>query len=176
MKWSRVKKIAEDHLADSLKDRVRYHVTKYGSGDTKVMTRGWITLDGIEIKNFSNVEWYDSRLSMVHQIDSLNTGVEGSKAHPTTHHYAKWAQAETLLEKQGLFSKDQFYLSLQEYIQLPIDTALNSSNTIIRAIALLDRRCGRRRLEALKPPRSASDLVKECFRIRCEAEGIQPAA
>lgn len=174
MKWSKLKKTAESLLADSLKDRIRYHVTKYGSGSTQIMSRGWITLDGNELANFSNVEWYENCLSLVRQIESVNTGVEGNKAHPASDYEAKWAKAEALLDKQGAFSKDQFYLSLDEYIQLPIAAALESPNTIIRAIAMLDRRCGKRRLETLKPLRDAPRLVQECYRIRCEAEGIGP--
>ncbi len=177
MKWSKVKKLAEDLLADSLRGRIRYHVTDYGPnhrGDT--MSRGWITLDGTQVENFSNVQWYDNRLSLAYQLQSLDTGVEGDRAHPTWPYEAKWAEAEALLEKQGIFSKDQFYLGLQEYIQLPIDAALGSPNAVIRAIALMDRRCGRRRLPALPPPSDAPRLVKECYRIRCEAEGLHLTA
>ncbi len=173
MKWSKVKKLAESLLAESLRNRVRYHVTNYGAGlDTQDTSRGWLTLDGKELVNFSNAEYQFSRGSLLQQIESLNTGKEGTKAHPAVHAQVKQDHAEKLLAKQELFSEDQFYLSLEEYIQLPVEAALSSPNTIIRAIALLDRRCGKRRLETLKPPADAPNLVKECFRIRCEAEGL----
>jgi len=174
MKWSKVEKSAEDLLADTLKGRIRFHVTKYCRGTSYTMSRGWITYDGKELKNFSQVKWLMASGELVRQIESLNTGKEGTKAHPARHGREKWDQAEALLEQKEVFSKDQFYLSLQQYIQLSIDAALNSSNTIIRAIALLDRRCGKRRLATLKPPDDAPNLVKECYRIRCEAEGFHP--
>ncbi len=174
MKWSKVKKAAESLLADSLRNRVSYHVTKYGPGDSATMTRGWITYNGKELKDFSEVEWLMASGELVRQIEALNTGKEGTKAHPARSAQEELDQADALLEKQEVFSKDRFYLSLQQYVELPIDSALNSPNIIIRAIALFDRRCGKRRLEALKPPDDAPNLVKECYRIRCDAEGIHP--
>ena len=173
MKWSKLKKLAEDLLADSLKKRIQYHVTQYAR-DSYTMSRGWITLDKKEIVNFSMVEWLWQRGDLVRQIGAINQDSDNKDHHQQSAYYDKWAQAEDVLQKEGVFSRDQFYDGLEEYIKLSIEEALNSDNPIIQAIAMFDRRCGIRRLEALRLPDTVAKMIKDFYLIRCEAEGINP--
>ncbi|HEX8992118.1 MAG TPA: hypothetical protein VF784_10625 [Anaerolineales bacterium] len=176
MKWSKLKQSAESLLADTLKGRIRYQVTKYCRGSSTSASRGWITFDGKELENFPNEGYvYSSRYLMQRTNPTINEW-QGTPAHSDLEHSDKFAQAEKLLDKDYLGAKDEFYLALQTYILIPIDAALNSSNAIVRAIALFDRRCGKRRLGTLKPSPDAPSLVKECFGIRCEAEGLSLSA
>jgi hypothetical protein len=42
----------------------------------------------------------------------------------------------------------------------------------VRALAVIDRRAGKRRLRSLEVGPLEHPLVRELFRLRCEAEGI----
>jgi hypothetical protein len=54
--------------------------------------------------------------------------------------------------------------------------ALESTNVLIRALALIDRRLGRRRFEALRLARGEHDLVRLFQSLRVSAEGWEPSA
>jgi hypothetical protein len=170
MKWSKLKKTAEGFLADSLKKRIKYHVTRY-TGFT--MSRGWMTFDGQEIANFSNVEHMMQHWDVAEQIRSINQNTDFDDPVQQAGYKLANAEAKEILLKDGVFSRDDFYGSLEEYVQLSLDEALDSGNQIIRGLALLDRRFGMRRLKSMKSSELAMPFVVMCHRIRSEAEGVQ---
>ncbi len=135
MKWSKLKKLAEDLLAERLKNHVRYHFANYGRGDSTTMSRGWITVDGRKIANFSTVE---------------------------------------SMSRVSLYGEYEFLASLDEYVHLSVEAALKSNNPIVKAVAMFDRRFGLHRLESIQLASSTHPLVLDCYRIRCEAEGVDP--
>ncbi len=49
MIWSRTKKLIEDLMADTLKKRVKFRITRYGRGESYFQNRAWITFVGEEI-------------------------------------------------------------------------------------------------------------------------------
>lgn len=51
---------------------------------------------------------------------------------------------------------------------------LRSENGIVRGLAMLDGRLGKRRLRALVLPPNELPLVRTLYALRCEAEGIAP--
>jgi hypothetical protein len=59
--------------------------------------------------------------------------------------------------------------AMRTYLALPVDEALTSVNPFIRALAIIDRRVGRRRLEALEIREEDHSLVREFYRLRMEA-------
>jgi hypothetical protein len=172
MKWSKLKKLAEALLADSLSGRIQYHITQYGRGDSYIMARAWITLDGQEIANFSSVEWLMQSSAVAGQIRAENHCQDYSDTNQQAGYYAAYGQANTELARQSVFSKNQFYWGLIEYVQMSIDSALTSTDPIIQAIAMFDRRFGIRRLETFELPADAPELISQCLQIRCQAEGI----
>jgi hypothetical protein len=172
MKWSKLKTIVESFLANNLKGRVQFHLTKYGPRDSYSMARGWITFDGVEIANFSTVEWLIQQGEMALQISEINRTQDFKNPAQAEGYYSSRVQAQEILAKKGVFSRDQFYDALEEYVQLPIETALLSTNPIIQAVSLLDRRCGIRRLESMELSEQAIALVRTCYKIRCEVEEL----
>jgi hypothetical protein len=68
---------------------------------------------------------------------------------------------------------------MEAYFNMPIDAALESSNVLIRGLAMLDQRLGKRRLRVLASAAASHELVEQLPRLRWEAEGISipgPAA
>ncbi len=153
MIWSKLKKLVQGLLADSLQGRVEHYLTRYGPGVSYFMARGWITFDGQEIYNFSTIK----------QIRQY---------HDETGDW--WPERESLekLHNESIFSRDEYVDSLEEYVLLNINDALSSSNLLVRAFAMFDRRVGKHRLKTTKLSDDELPIVKNFYQIRCKAEGI----
>jgi len=152
MIWSKLKKMAEAMLADSLRGRVDYHTTRYGDGSNNLLRRGWITFEGREIASFSNIE-------------KAQTLEKGNAADPVE-------LGET--EPAIVFGRDDLVAALEEIVGMQVEDALSSSNPLIRGLAMLDRRLGKRRLSAIAIGDGEPELVKMLYRLQCRAEGIRP--
>jgi hypothetical protein len=162
MRWSKLKETAEGFLADSLKGRIRYYQTRYGRGTSEVMARAWITDKKREIANFSTIRWWWKCESLTRRnMKSVSIGWQQARS-----------QAENQLAAKGYYADFHFTGALREYITLSIDDALQSSNSLIQAVAMFDRRLGKRRLQKMTENPPEHPLVNAFFRLRCEAEGI----
>ncbi len=157
MIWSKTKKSIEGLLAEKLIGHVRFYKTRYGPGESQIQTRAWITLDKKEIFSCSTIGWIKENYS--------STGNSGWNANE---------QTEKDLNAKGNFSVQSFVAALDEYLRMPIDQAIQSSNVIIRAIAMFDRRLGKNHLWKLHPSEDDHPLVLSFYAIRCQVEGINP--
>lgn len=156
MIWTKLKKTTEAFIADRLKGRIEYHLARYGKGVSYFMRRGWITFDKKEIAAFSTIKRVRESYALTGQW------------------YSTDPQAIAHLDKEGIFTRDDFVNALEEYAGLQVEDAIKSPNPIIRAIAMFDRRLGKRRLSALSLRADEHQLVKSFYTIRCQAEGLQP--
>ncbi len=154
MKWSKLKKSAEGLLADSLKGRVKYHLTRYGPGVSYIMARGWITFDKKQIVNCSTVESIQEHYKLTGQ------------------YFSDDKEALEQLHEQGVFTRDDFVEALEEYLELKMEDALNSATALIRAITMFDRRLGKRRLGAMSFADNECPLVRDFYTIRWQAEAL----
>ena len=121
---------------------------------SEAMTRGWITLDGREIVSCSTIKQ--------HRETHLATG----------EWYPQDESVREDMHRQGIFTRQEFVEALEECVGSPIQSALSSSNPLARAVALLDRRLGRRRLQKKTFGDDEVQIVKDFYRIRCQAEGL----
>ncbi len=69
----------------------------------------------------------------------------------------------------------QALADLKAYLRISIDDALKTDTPLVRALAVIDRRLGKRRLRSLDVGSDEHPLVRELYRLRCEAEGISSA-
>jgi len=76
--------------------------------------------------------------------------------------------------RRGRQQHGGFIRSLRRLLALPIEEALESEDLIVRALALVDRRVGKRRLRSFRLAPGASELERRLLRSRLEAEGITP--
>jgi hypothetical protein len=172
LRWSKLQKSLQERLCDSLRGRVGYYITRYGPGDSYFMTRAWITLDQHEILHFSTVEWHIQHRNLMAQIEATASGDGTQDPEPTASHQFAHEKAAALLHEQRLYTRDDFLYAAEEYLNLSVEDALDSSNEIILALAMFDRRLGKRRLAALVQGEIRSPLVGRFHQIRCEAEGM----
>ncbi|HSQ79292.1 MAG TPA: PcfJ domain-containing protein, partial [Candidatus Bathyarchaeia archaeon] len=151
MQWSKARKQVEDMFAESVKGRVRLHATCYHEHHDEE-GRYWITVDGREI------------VSMPHWIWAWYGWGDGQA--PPQDRTKEFAEYMAMAAKGGLGR------SMGRYHALSIDEILASEDVFVRALGMLDRRLGKRRLRALDL-KEAHPLVRAFHRLRCEAEGIR---
>lgn len=172
MKWSKSKKALENLLADAVKKRVRFHMTRYGPGVSETMTRAWVTWDKKELVNMSNVEWLIESYALQHQIRELNHCTDYRDPQQREGYYLAYQEAQDIVQKRGTLSRFQFEEAVEEYLGLSVENAMDSANPIIKALCMFDKRLGKRRLPGISLSQTEHPLVKLFYRLRCEAEGL----
>lgn len=158
MRWSKLKQLCEARMADRLAGRVDLHATGY-TGAHDEQGRGWITVDRVEVASFC-----DLATNMRHR--------HLARADPAATYDTLCAR----LHAEGTYSRGEFYSILRRSLHLSIDAMLTDDNVLLRALAMTDRRLGKRRLHRLQPEMAAEHpLVQRLYALRCDVERITPA-
>lgn len=163
MKWSKLKKTVEDRFADSVRGKVHVYSTRYSSNGNRCRCgRAWLTYKGEQIASFETI---------------LNLKREFILREPTTQcghiDIDRDSRRSDKSVERGEFSRFHLHEACWEFLQMPINEALNSSNPLIQGLALWDARTGSRRLvaanESVRHP-----LCKRLLQIRLD-EDTKPA-
>lgn len=163
IKWSKHKQIIESKICESLKKRIKIHLTHYRAVD-EPESKFWITFDGKEIFSASKMKW-------LNEWDEIKK--EYSKRHDAENPFD---YAEKVMHYNGKYNVDDIQDSLQQYINMPIEEALVSKDFIIKAFAMIDKRTGKRRLSSIALDTSEHQLVRKLYQIRCDIEGIDKSS
>src|SRR2546421_4761992 len=102
MIWSKLQRSLEALLADSVKEHLQLHLTRYGPGVSSMMNRVWITWDGEEVNTFSTIGW----LKALHTVATQMYENGERKERPVF-----FDPSEDLverLEQRGVYSRDDF--------------------------------------------------------------------
>lgn len=158
MKWSKLRKELKDRLADNLKNRLDYHLTSY-KNSSSYLGRAWMTLDGREILNFSNQDTWNEFLSYSNELAETHyISHEGIKATERT---------EGKIMEKGEFSKYDFTDNAFRYLNLNVQEAIKSNNPILKALAVVDKRIGKRTLNELNKSEN-HPIIKHLIELRTE--------
>lgn len=153
MIWSKLKKRVESFFAPEAKGRIELRATRYHDVDRT--GRGYITIDGQEIINMAHYTfWKEERP----RIDAIAGSLNLSPAEAQ-------GIADAELHAEGIFSLDGFYSSLEQYLDSSIEDSLASSNVLIRALAMIDNRVGKRRLSTIDVSKE-HPMVRRFYEIR----------
>ena len=158
--WSSVKKLLEeDRLAPSLRGRVSYFITRYREAHDD-QGRLAILVDGEE-------------LFRAHPFDVLILPEEKRQRDGLSFE-EYWNRQWNYELEHGIGGHGDFYRSFAEYDTQDIEKSLVSDNPLVRVLAVLDRRVGKRRLKKLAEQGYADEpgWVQAFYRLRLEAEGI----
>ncbi|QQS42393.1 MAG: hypothetical protein IPM63_05475 [Acidobacteriota bacterium] len=146
MQWSKLKSRVKSFIAPELRHRIDFHLTSYRrshDGADKV----WITVDGervFDCKHYPR-EWAEA--------DLYQRGLERDEISPAL------AAAE-------IHGPADFGNAMRIYLRIPVEEALRSSDPIVRAFAIIDRRVGKRTLEKLEVSDADHTLVKMFYDVR----------
>jgi hypothetical protein len=158
MKWSKLRKELKDRLANNLKDRFDYHLITY-KNSTGYLGRAWITWDGVEILNFSNQDTWNEFQSYSNEL---------AQTHYISHNKLKATQrTEGEIMEKGEFSKYDFAENAFLFLNLNIQEAIKSQNPIAKALAVVDKRIGKRTLNTLDKEQN-HPIIKYLIKLRLE--------
>ena len=164
MTWSGLKHEIESRFADAVRGKVHLYSTRYGQPGRKSMDgRGWITYRGEEVASFDTALSRQNFGAYYHE--ATRTPYKG---HPAV---AGEERMPGRTVEPGEFSRFDLHESCWTMLDLPIDEALTSENPLIRALAVLDRRVGKRRLRSFIGA-DHHPLVQRLLDIRLREEGI----
>ena len=171
MQWSRLKQLLENNLSPSLKGRVQLHSTRYrGTHDQE--GRAWITVDKKDIFSMCTVKWMWKHYHLEKEIEEANNGEQPDPGVGNRYFFLD-DSAQQILKKQGIYSQYEFYKAANTFVELPIQDALQSEDKLIQALAILDRRVGKRTLRRLHDFGVNDPLLRFLYRLRCDAEDIK---
>jgi hypothetical protein len=167
MRWSRLKSLLESRQAESVRGRVTLHQARYRHAQEEV-GRVWVAIDAREVAAFAtHMGWARVQSAAERLMDE-----RGAWGSPEAYSEA-CAEAETSLRATGEFSDAVALEDLEASLSLPVETALTAASPLVRALALLDARIGKRRLLRMAGPPDPHPLVRSMHALRCEAEGIR---
>ncbi len=173
MRWSKLKQLVEDRMADSLQRRVEVHSTWYRRLGHDHLGRTWITIDKHEVVNMCDLRYWNQYAPLMSEIRAANNATDYRDPAQRAQYYAAYDQAEALMHQQGVYDRGDCNRLLASYLHLSVDDAFLSANVLIRALAMLDSRLGKRRLRTLQLSDDEHPLVRQFYALRCEAEGIE---
>jgi uncharacterized membrane protein len=162
MKWSKLKQTIEDKFADSVKGRVELFSTRYNKPNSST-GRGWITIDGEQIVNFSTMKSGEIYRCVYHEATPTDC-----VTHPAV---PDEQRTPGQLIEEGEFSRFDLHNCCFEYLNLTVEQGLAHESPLINLLAILDKRLGKRRLPLLKE-KIRHPLVRRMLDLRLKAEGL----
>jgi hypothetical protein len=166
--WSKLKKRLDSLVCDSLRGRVNFTVTNYRRAHDQ-LGRAFVTVDKKEVLNMCTIT-SDIRLHRkgreLHRLNEIGYDDPGINREIGV-------TAHELVKKEGIYAQYDFYDSVEEFLNLPIDQALKSEDMVVKILALIDRRVGKRTLIKLRESiKNDLEIIQYFYNLRCEAEQI----
>lgn len=174
--WSGIRKrLEEDLICNSLKGRVRYFITKYKNSHDE-SGRVAIIVDGKEIIQGNIFRYYEGYREVERNLkDEFNVTPRFWNGKEIENNYEN-EKVEKYIDEirldEGIFDVWQFTDAVDEFLSLSIEKSLNSTNPLIRLLAIMDRRVGKRRLIKIKDSILEQPIWLQYFyKLRIQSEG-----
>ncbi len=153
MQWSKLKQLIELRFVEEMKGRALIQVTRYRKAHDDE-GEIWLTLDG---KKIYGASYYQKAKERRLALPADNGAVSADDREATDRQLAERGFEDQYVLQRALF------LSLSE----SIEQMLASHHPLIRALAVLDRRCGERRLAKLAVDiESEHEVVRRAHALR----------
>ena len=160
MNWSQLRKQMRSLTCDELRDRVDFHKAVYRKSWESVYDRAWITIDGEEAFELSHGAW-----SNVWRTAKFTV----ARQHPNADWQTQRGLVTAFLKDSGVQHTAFLCESLHRYLEAPIEDSLLSTNPVIRAFAMIDRRTGKRTLARITLGNEEHPLVRTFYELRTES-------
>jgi hypothetical protein len=171
-KWSKIKSAFEQNFCDELKGRVNIYFTRYRA-QHEPESRFWVTVDGKEIITVSYMKWVIEYYGLADKIRETNNCTDFRDEKQKRGYYQAYDEAERILKAKGMLPDYEVADSLKAYPSMPFEEALNSNSPVIKALAMIDKRLGKRRLQEIRLSEKEHPLVKELYQLRCGVMNIK---
>lgn len=173
MKWSQLKKRIEDNFAASVHGRVKVWSTRYRHAHDQD-GEAWITFDGQRVISLATFSYEVEAGQVRNKIRRTSGCVDYRNPEHQAGYYSAYDEADRIVNYQEFYPLWEFNKSLFAYLNLSIADALRSTDPLTKALGILDRRFGKRRLKDFDQA-GESVLVKKMYEYRCICEGIVAA-
>lgn len=150
--WSgKRKRLEQDLLAESLRGRVQYFITKYKDfNNSSTLSRFALRVDKKEIINANYLLYINSALPLIKgYYNNFNPKSDDVLRKMYNDNLADGNQTmiSYILNEDGVFSIWSILESLEKYLNQSIQQSIYDCNPVVRMFAILDRRIGKRTLE-----------------------------
>ncbi len=176
--WSGLrKKLEQEFLCEKLRGRVQYFITHY-HGAPDEYGRACVRVDGDEhvmgnpysyyVKGYPKIENEIKR-----QNDVPRRVYSNGKFQFNEENLIVEKQVRDMARNEGVFEIYDLTNAIREYTQSPINESLYSDDDLVRMLAVMDYRVGKRTLEKIS--RELFDLPEWLlffYKLRLDAEGI----
>lgn len=156
--WGTLNKQLHETLCDELKDRITYFYTRFRQAHDAPACAA-IRLDGKELLRFKWIESYEQESDISALIRSgspLSIDEMDKQMKP------KW-------DRDFTYGGGDFINAAHSFRNMAISDALNSEDYIIRILAIMDKRVGKRTLDTIREAKeyeSYPDWVKQFYDLR----------
>ncbi|MCB1044719.1 MAG: hypothetical protein KDC35_17380 [Acidobacteria bacterium] len=161
MRWSKLKKVIEEGFAPSIAGRVTLLTTRYRHAHDQE-GRWALLIDGKEVGGMGCIVADREERDLI-QKARLEEGVSASSAQ---------AKAMAVLAENGRHTLPMFNHSVFSFTQLSINESLDSADAVLKSLAYLDRRLGKRRLAILSASPPKTLMERACLSLRLNSERI----
>lgn len=175
--WSDMrKKLEQDLLCESLRGRVQYFLTHY-HGAPDEYGRFCVRVDGKEVfhanpYNESHRDRIEEQLREERQVPCRSWN--GKSMDYVAENEELEKEAAQIVMNEGVMEDYQVLHAIEEFCQTGIQDSLRSENPVIRMMAILDRRTGKRSLALLKQDMNRQpEWLKFFLHLRLQAEGLE---
>lgn len=159
MRWSQLKKQLHDRISRNVVASIDLNQTRYRHSHDEE-GEFWISFRGSRI--FST-----GSLSYLSSLAALTAKNRADGARPAQAYELAWPE----MDASGLYLLEQMNKDLFCSLSLTVEEMLDHNNPVVRALAIIDARYGKRRLAMLNPI-TEHPLVQRLHNLRCEAEGV----
>jgi len=157
MQWSQLKKQLKSRIVDSLAGSLDFHQTRYRHSHDEE-GEFWVTFGKERIFSAGSLSYLSTLGKMTAQ--SRREGATPAQA---------YEKAWPAVEASGLMLLEAINRDLFRSLSLTVEEMLESDNPVIRGLAIVDARYGKRRLSAFDAA-GEHPLVQRLFQLRCERQ------
>jgi hypothetical protein len=156
--WSDLQKQLNDRLTPELRGRITYFLTRYHDVHN-AYGRAAVRLDGKELVCFTWDEEFRQEQDLA----------EALRAHPESEYDQLREGLKPEWDAACQYCEMDFLNAALRFRSMPVQEALRSENAIIRVLAILDRRVGRRTLRRIgieKAFENEPEWVRQFYELR----------
>lgn len=163
MQWSQLKKQIQARFAISVAANIDLNQTRYRHSHDQE-GEFWISVCGSRIFSAGS-------LSYLRSLGKLTAKNRANGYSPGQAYTIAWP----VMDASGLFLLEQMNKDLFSSLSMTVEHMLEHKNPVIRALAIIDTRYGKRRLASMDLV-GEHQLIQTLYNLRCNVEGIVAAS
>ncbi|MGP8252912.1 MAG: hypothetical protein ACLQHF_12830 [Terracidiphilus sp.] len=157
MQWSKLRSHLLEFVAPGVRKRVDFHLINYRKL-SELANEFLVTIDGVRVFSAST-----SRHTIAQYVETRTTGLLAYGDGPDP------KKVEDTLTQRETHAPVDITSSIRTYFDLDPHIALTSTDPILRALAMIDGRIGKRTLKSIELPEDEHSLVKILYALRMES-------